>query len=230
MASLRPLHTIVFDLDDTLYSERDYVLSGFSAVDVWLQETKQVGGFAALATERFQAGQRGRIFDECLSDLGLGAGPEIVRQMLAVYREHKPMLKLFPDAVQTLLHVYKCAMNLALITDGYAAVQLHKIHALGLESIIKYRIITDEMGRSHWKPSPEPFRRVMTHFGGDPSGFAYVGDNPHKDFIGCRPLGWQSVRVRRPGSEYAAYTASLEEAADVEIIELKELMELLRRD
>jgi putative hydrolase of the HAD superfamily len=59
-------HTLVFDLDDTLYPERDGVLSGFGAVDEWLQKTKNVTVVSGLARQTFEEGRRGRIFDEVL--------------------------------------------------------------------------------------------------------------------------------------------------------------------
>ena len=37
-----PVHTVVFDLDDTLFAERDYVLSGFRAVDEWIRRERRV--------------------------------------------------------------------------------------------------------------------------------------------------------------------------------------------
>jgi len=36
---------IVLDLDDTLYLERDYVRSGFKAVDQWLRMHKSFNDF-----------------------------------------------------------------------------------------------------------------------------------------------------------------------------------------
>ena len=227
MAKPWRVHTVVFDLDDTLYPERDYVLSGFGAVDKWLEETHGLSGFAVLAGRHFEAGSRGKIFDECLPLVGRRAEAELIARMLAVYRDHEPAIRLFPDADRALERTTQAGRNIALITDGYAGVQARKIRALGLESRITCRIITDELGREHWKPSPEPFRRVMAAFPGPQAGYVYVGDNPRKDFIGCRQLGWRSVRMRRPGGDHATYVATAMEAAEVEVADCDALMECL---
>jgi putative hydrolase of the HAD superfamily len=150
--------------------------------------------------------------------------------MIEVYRDHEPAIQLFPDADRALERVARAGRNLALITDGYRAVQARKIRALGLETRIGCRIITDELGRSYWKPSPEPFRRVMAAYHGSSSGYVYVADNPRKDFIGCRQLGWRSVRMRRPGGEHATYMAANEEEADMEVADCDLLMEYLGLD
>jgi putative hydrolase of the HAD superfamily len=226
MIEPRPVHTIVFDLDDTLYPERDFVLSGFAAVDAWLRETHGAQKFAETAGELYTAGHRGKIFDEALPSIGVEPTPKLVAKLVAVYRAHEPKLKLFPDAAE-ILGWATTQFRLALITDGYAEVQIRKIRALGLESIISCRIITDELGRAHWKPSPEPYRRVMAQYPGPTDGYVYVADNPRKDFIGAKQLGWRTVRARRPGGEHADYVPTAAEAPDEEIASLLSLRQLL---
>ena len=53
---------VVFDLDDTLYLERDYVRSGFRAVDAWLA-SRGILGFFGEAWANFENGLRGKAFD-----------------------------------------------------------------------------------------------------------------------------------------------------------------------
>ncbi len=155
MSDRWPIHTVVFDLDDTLYLERDFVLSGFAAVDRWLSSARGVEGFGERAGRIFREGARGRIFDTVLAELGLHAAPAEVERLVAVYREHTPTVSLMPDAEAALAWAAE-AFQLGLITDGCAAVQRRKICALGLEARIACRIVTDEWGRESWKPSPEP--------------------------------------------------------------------------
>lgn len=226
MTELWQIHTLVFDLDDTLYPEREYVLGGFQAVAAWLSGNLKVTDFAESARDLFERGGRGKIFDEALTLHGLQPKPELVTRLVDVYRAHEPKLCLFPDASE-ILEWAASRYQLALITDGYSAVQARKIRALGLEAIIPCRIITDELGREFWKPSPEPYRRVMAHYPGPAAGCVYVADNPRKDFIGAKQLGWRTVRIRRPGGEHAAYEASEVEAADAEITDLRLLKAML---
>lgn len=219
------IHTAVFDLDDTLYPERDFVLGGFAAAGAWLRVTHGVAGFAEIASHLFATGRRGTIFNEALPLIGLEPKAELVAQLVETYRSHEPHLRLFPDAVAAIAWAAP-RFHLALITDGFAGVQARKIRALGLEAIIGCRIITDELGREFWKPSPEPYRRVMIHSPGRASGYVYVADNPRKDFIGARQLGWRTVRVRRPGGEHSDYEPTAAEAADQETVDLHGLQQL----
>ena len=113
------------------------------------------------------------------------------------------------------------------MTDGYADVQERKIEALGLAQRIGCRILTDVLGRSFWKPSAEGFHRVMAVLPGSAEGFVYVADNPRKDFIAPRALGWRTARIRRAGGEHERYVASAAESADCELGFLTELRNFL---
>lgn len=225
MSDRWPIHTIVFDLDDTLYLERDFVLSGFAAVDCWLQSERGAAGFLDRAGRMFAEGARGRIFDTVLTEMGLDASPEEIGRLVAVYREHKPALTLLPDSDSALTWAAQ-TFQLGLITDGYAAVQVRKIRALRLETRIACRVVTDEWGREFWKPNPEAYRRVMAHFPAPAAGYVYLGDNPRKDFVAPRALGWRTVRVRRPGGEHTRYVAGPGEDAEREITSLREIESL----
>ena len=222
-----PIHTVVFDLDDTLYPEGDFVRSGFAAADVWLRRERGIEGFLDRALRLFAAGQRGTIFNQALAELGVPDADALVRPLIAVYREHEPALTLEPET-EAVLAWAESRFELALITDGFAAVQVRKIRALGLERRVACRIITDEMGREFWKPHPAAFRRVMEALPGPAAGYVYVADNPRKDFIAPRHFGWRTLRLRRPGGEHAAYVAGEREAAEREVASLVELQSCFR--
>jgi len=197
------VRALVFDLDDTLFAEREFVLSGFAAADQWLQAERQVTGFSAVAERLFGEGVRGHIFDEALRQMGVRNEGELISQMVAVYRAHRPArLTLLPDA-QWALTALSRRYKLGLITDGYGQTQRNKIAGLGLDSCFSLIVITDDLGREHWKPSPLAYRRVMQTLGMAGEECVYVGDNPTKDFVAANRLGWLTVQVRRPGSEHA---------------------------
>ena len=213
---------MVFDLDDTLFAERDFVRGGFEAAGRWLEAERGVRGFAAEAMTLLDQGVRGTIFDRVLAGFGLAPDAAIIAGLLQAYRAHRPVLTLCPDAADCLTWAFG-RFRLALVTDGYRDVQARKIAALGLEERIGCRILTDALGREFWKPSPAGFKCVMEAFPGRSDGFIYVADNPRKDFIAPRALGWRTVRIRRAGGEHAAYCAATAEAAEGEVELLTEL-------
>ncbi len=195
------ISALIFDLDDTLYPEREFVHSGFAAVDHWLRERRGLAGFAEEANRLFGEGLRGRIFDEALHRLEVDEVDALVPVLVAIYRAHAPRLALYPDA-EWALGYFGPRLKLGLVTDGYAATQRNKFATLGLEPFFQAVMFTDDHGRENWKPSPEPFRRIAEALASPAAACAYVGDNPAKDFVAPNRLGWLTVHLQRKGGEY----------------------------
>lgn len=63
--------------------------------------------------------------------------------------------------------------------------------------------------------------------GSHPEDCVYVGDNPKKDFIGARKLGWYTIRIRRPHGEHNALEPEPGFEAHREITSLRDLPSLL---
>jgi putative hydrolase of the HAD superfamily len=213
---------LVFDLDDTLYLEADFVRSGFFAVDQWSQTTHGIEGFFEQAWALFEAGARGNIFDLALD--ALGVDHELVQDMVTVYREHRPTIACQPDAERILADVDRYR-GFAIVTDGYALTQKRKVDALGVARFCAPVIRTDVWGRDYWKPHPRSFETIQAHYDAPPEAFTYIGDNPKKDFVSPKALGWHSVRIRRAG----ALHAELEVAPDLEAAETIESLDELAR-
>ena len=187
---------IVLDLDDTLYLERDYVHSGFLAVDKWLQNKLSFESFFSEAWALFERGERRTIFNKVLEGRGI-FDANLIKELVAVYRSHMPLIAMEPDA-EEFLGSYR-PEDLALITDGPALSQWAKIKALNIEQYVGTIIVTDDLGPDYVKPNPQAFKMIQGTLTGNDC--IYIADNPIKDFIAPASLGWKrSVRVRRPGS------------------------------
>jgi putative hydrolase of the HAD superfamily len=199
---LQMLRAILFDLDDTLYPEQEYVLSGFRAVADWAEHHLGIPSQRGCGQlkELFDTGIRGNTFDCWLSGHGLN-DPEKVADLVSVYRDHEPHIRLFPDAVDVLPRLHK-QYRLGLVTDGYCETQRRKITALSIEDHLDTIVLSDTLGRNYWKPNPKPFQVALATLGINAEDAIYVGDNPEKDFLGARHAGMRSVRIKRPNCEH----------------------------
>src|SRR5262249_54137662 len=150
----------VFDLDDTLYIERDFVRSGFAAVDRWVSDRFAVAGFFDRAWALFEAGRRGDIFDRALSALMIQVSPELVRHLVDIYRDHTPSIQLAADAEEALADLCP-RRRAALLTDGFGNTQARKVAALGLGERLRPIIYTDDLGVGMWKPHPQGFLAIQ---------------------------------------------------------------------
>jgi putative hydrolase of the HAD superfamily len=221
-------HVVVFDLDDTLYLERDYVFSGFRAVSAWAE--KNLGYAAAEVFSKlkslFDEGVRGNIFDQWLAS----CDPkllEFVPKLIEIYREHEPGISPLPE-VPMLLSSLKMRYRLALLSDGYLAVQDRKLKALKLESSFDLIVFSDKWGREAWKPSTFCFVSLLEHMQIQGPHAVYIADNPLKDFSGPKQLGMKTVRFRHPLGVYNhTEPVSAQDAAHFEIRHLNELENIL---
>src|SRR3546814_4889204 len=132
---------VVLDLDDTLYLERDYVRSGFKAVEQWLVLERAAAGFSDTCWRLFEGGHRGDIFDQGLLELGLDSHAALVAQLVTVYREHHPDIALQPGA-RRFLEASRPGQAIALLTDGHLVSQQRQIersedHTSELQSLIR---------------------------------------------------------------------------------------------
>ena len=221
------LQCVIFDLDDTLYLERDYVHSGFQAVDHWCAEALGLSGVGDLAQEYFDAGGRGNIFDVVLGRLRVQNIDETVKAMVHVYREHTPTISLVSDAVRC-LSALKGNVRLGLLTDGNSVTQREKIRALGIRDTFEEIVVTGDWGVDFFKPNPRGFRHLEDRFRLPSAQFTYVADNPSKDFTAPRELRWKTVRVKRPGGLYSQRLCPTS-LAQVEIENLEGLPEIITR-
>ena len=222
----RSCSVIVFDLDDTLFPEHQFVDSGFRAVDEWLTSTHRVTGFYGVAAELFAGGARGKIFDLALDALRVAHDGGMIAELISVYRKHTPRLELHPDA-QWALDYFAGRRRLALLSDGYLEVQRNKVAALGIASRFDALVYSDEFGREYWKPHPRPYLAVMERLSCGADDCVYISDNPTKDFVTARRLGWRTARVCRKEGEYCGVHAPAEYQADVSVNSLYELQHVI---
>ena len=219
---------VIFDLDDTLFPERDYVVSGMGAVAQSLHE--RLGRNPRRTLEElcrlFDDGARGNTFDRWLLEREL-APEDWVPLMVDAYRRHCPQIAPYPE-VPELLGRLRRRHRLGLVSDGYLEVQKRKLEALGLARFFDAVVFSDSLGRDAWKPDPRPFEAVLKGLRVEASEAVYVGDNPAKDIRGARGLGMVTIRVRHSGGLHAqSEPATAADTPNLEIPHLNELESLL---
>ncbi|MFO8014148.1 MAG: HAD family hydrolase [Phycisphaerae bacterium] len=197
---------LIFDLDDTLCPERPFVLARLGAVARHLRERYgPVIDFRAELVRGYEADLRIRVFDAVLERAGLEPDPDVIRDLVDLYRRTPAEVAPYPDTVPALAF-WSARLPLGLVTDGYGPTQRRKVDALGIERYFRAIVYTHDLGPDGIKPSAVPFRRVQ-----EAIGFAgpavYVGDNPRLDFPAPKRLGWATVRIARPGAKFAGAEA-----------------------
>lgn len=198
---------VVFDLDDTLYKEVDFLWSGFCAIEHELQGRTCIEcGLAQRMREWWRQGENAfeLVAKEC-------NGAISVAQCLEIYRNHKPCIALRDDARLLLDSLKHHGAVMGVITDGRVVTQMNKIEALGLLNYInKEDIVVSEAFGSE-KPCVDNYNYFVQRY--LDAVFYYVGDNVKKDFVAPNQLGWQSICLLNDGRNIHAQTLEMSDEA-----------------
>lgn len=176
---------IVLDLDDTLYSEFEYLKSAYSYIAKKLSKDNVY--LYQLMLTKYNNNEN--VFDF------LSVTYDVSKlQLIKWYRYHNPDIQLYPDVLK-FLNTYSVNSEIALVTDGRSKTQRNKIKALGIEKFFKNIIISEELGSE--KPSIANFEAAITNTRG--KRFFYIGDNINKDFITPNNMKWITICLKDQG-------------------------------
>lgn len=213
---------IVFDLEDTLYKEVDFLKSGYRAVADYLTQTYGIVDVYQKMWNYYQSKEKD-VFQRVLDENQLMIDKT---DLIDIYRFHKPQLQ-FDKDVRYVLEQLHDKFPLALITDGRGRTKRNIIEALGVSDYIGWSdiYISDEVG--HLKTEPYSFFKIMEKF--PTCHYVYVGDNLQKDFVVPNQLGWDSICLLDDGQHIHEQDFNLEEIylPKHKISKLSELLELI---
>lgn len=179
---------IVFDLDDTLFPEHDYVESAYRHIaDVLERES----GYDRDKALRFMH-LPGNPFDNLSAAIGQRMS---IPRMLEIYRTHRPDLHLESATAEALAILRNRDVGMGLLTEGRIVTQTNKIEALHLWQFLTVApMITEPRERGGDGKSFALYTADITA-----DHFVSVGDNPSKDFAQPNSMGWITIAIADRG-------------------------------
>jgi putative hydrolase of the HAD superfamily len=217
---------LVFDLDDTLYDEKQFVYSGFKEVANWMSmmsDSPYIEIFDFMVNDLAING-RGTVFNNAL-DKYFKKTVKNIRKCLSIYRLHKPNIKLDTDVVDLLLELRK-KYKLYIVTDGNKIVQSNKIKSLEVEKYVEKVFITYRYGLKASKPSLKCFEIIKNLEQVNWLDLVYIGDNPNKDFVNLNKVNAVTIRVLQ--GDYAFVDVKEDYDAKFKIDKLTNLRTLIK--
>lgn len=195
---------LLFDLDDTLYAERQFVRSGFCVVAAEVESRFGVPRREALATliGALRHGRRSRAIQELCSRHFLPSG--VVPELVDTIRAHVPALRLPEATAATLIGARQAGWRLGVVTNGFSAIQARKASALGLHTLVDAIVYANEWGSGAGKPERAPFEAALAALAVSAGQAVFVGDDPRCDMFGARQAGLRTVwmcRSPRPAGD-----------------------------
>jgi putative hydrolase of the HAD superfamily len=175
---------VVFDLDDTLYQEADYVDSGVRYV---CEQIEALCGHEIYFKIKTALEKNPRLDWLNLACEHSKFPISAKESLLWMYRLHCPKINLSMSCKEALNAIRLKCRAVAILTDGRSVTQRLKLKALGISDLPAY--ISEDYGEL--KPSPGRFKAIQADYPAE--HYVYIADNLQKDFLGCNPLGWITV-------------------------------------
>lgn len=174
---------VVFDLDDTLISELEYQRSGIAEVEARIYSLYGV---------KFD-GRIQKALNEGVKDIWawtcrqLGLPSEVKESLLWIYRLHAPKIKLAEGIEDLFFQLLSHEAKVAILSDGRSITQRLKLRAIGLKSLPLF------ISEDYQSDKPEIDRFISIERRWPQCEYAYIADNPSKDFIAPRSRNWLTI-------------------------------------
>ena len=126
--------------------------------------------------------------------VALGIAEDQAAPVLEAYQTPTmDLLEALPDAMET-LRALAGRYELAIVTNGWEALQWAKVRKFGFERYVSRVIISEAVGVA--KPDPAIFTQAYGPSGLEPGEVVHVGDSLEADIAGARAAGMAAVLVR----------------------------------
>ena len=172
---------VVFDLDDTIYNELDYLKSAYQYIARQIEPAQWQALYAyMISLFRSKEDVFGYIADEYGMDKS---------ELLNTYREHLPSIQPFEGFREVLMAIRDKKAKVGILTDGRVLTQMNKIRALGIERQIDHIAISEAIGTE--KPNERNYLVFENLYKG--GAYIYIADNLRKDFLCPNDRGWHTI-------------------------------------
>lgn len=154
----------------------------------------------------------------------------IAGAVMAYHKEKIDSIRLYDDVSEVLTQINQMNLKMAIITDGRIIKQYEKVLRLGIDDLIDYIIVSDEIGIK--KPNKKLFEYCLGKARVKSKETIYIGDRLDKDIKPARELGIYSVYIHRGGKhdfKHPDVERSEEIIPDFEINDMRDLIKIIEK-
>ena len=222
------IRAIVFDLDNTLV---DFMRMKGDAVQAAIEGMIDAGLTLPRETVRARIDaiyqEHGlefqQVFDVLLEREFGQIDPKILASGIIAYRRARASaLTLYPHTQMTLLELVRRGIRLGVVSDAPRMQVWLRLCELSLQHAFEAVVTFDDTRER--KPSPAPFREVLSRLGVPPGEALMIGDWAERDVVGGKSLGMLTAFAR-----YGDTFNTQASGADFDIDDIFELVAVVDR-
>ena len=222
------IRAVIFDLDNTLVDfmrvKRAAVAGAVEAmIDAGLRSSKDEAIKRVFNMYDREGIEDQKIFDKLLTESYGEVDYRILAAGVNGYRKAKEgHLVLYPHVRLTILQLARMGLKLGLVSDAPRLPVWMRLNSLGLDAFFDAVVVNEDTGKK--KPDPAPFRLALDRLGVKPEEAIMIGDWAERDMVGAKALGMRTAFAR-----YGDDFNTKDPGADVELNDVSEIVEVVRR-
>ncbi len=190
---LKMIRLIICDLDDTIFPEYDYVISGYR--EIAKKYSKKMDIDSESIFDQLKSSFDTFVINPFNSFIEKNSlNDNEMDKMIDIYRYHNPHLTLYEDIKDFLEKIRSMDIVITILTDGEEKRQLAKIDSLGIRNYFDYIKVSEE---KYFKPHPHGYEEIIGRYQFKNSEILCIGDNPKKDFYYPLEHGMNVVKTNR---------------------------------
>ncbi len=222
------IKAVIFDIDNTLM---DFMRMKRAAVDAAVDAMIDAGlpmPKDKLHDKIFEIYWKEGIEDQNIFDKVLmkefgKVDPKILAAGIIGYKRAKEgHMTLYPHVKMALTDLLKMGVRMGVVSDAPRLSVWMRIVGLGLHHYFEHVVTFDDTGEK--KPSPKPFKKILSLMEVEPRSAIMVGDWAERDVKGAKALGMQTAWAKY-GNEFDTPVSG----ADYELDDIYDLVNVVRR-
>jgi FMN phosphatase YigB (HAD superfamily) len=165
----------VFDLDNTLYEEKDFLFAVYAKIDEYLNGKYGVREYSSFLKNTFLSDGRAQLLDKLIAEYSLPAGEKEV--LLSMFRNTiaQPSLSLYEGALDLMAALNRKGIQIFILTNGNIEQQKNKIRSINWETLLDH-VSVYYANSYEKKPSPKALLALMTDHGLMRDELVFIGD------------------------------------------------------
>ena len=132
-------------------------------------------------------------------------------------------MTLYPHVKMALTDLLKMGVRMGVVSDAPRLSVWMRIVGLGLHHYFEHVVTFEDTGEK--KPSPKPFKKVLSLMEVEPAAAIMVGDWAERDIKGAKALGMKTAWAKY-GNEFDTPVSG----ADYELDDIYDLVAIVRRE